>query len=177
MKDGESALWIIAINFALLSLIAVGGINPILPELHRQAVDAHGWMSSARFTDLFAIAQGAPGPNILVVTLIGWDVAGVPGALVATAAICGPSCVLAYFVSRIWDRFRLARWRNAIQAGLVPVTVGLVAAGAYILARTADSSFLAFAVTAVTAAAVFLTRIHPLVFLAVGAALGLAGML
>lgn len=177
MSDDEGALWIIALNFALLSMVAIGGINPILPELHRQAVDVYGWMTSERFRDLFAIAQGAPGPNILVVTLIGWDVAGLAGALVATTAICAPSCTLAYVVSQIWHRFREARWRNAAQAGLVPMTIGLVAAGAYILARTADTTFGAFAVTVITAAAVYVTRIHPLVFLGAGGLLGLAGLL
>ena len=176
MSDGEGAVWIMAANFALLSLIAVGGINPLLPELHRQVVDVYGWMTSDRFTDLFAIAQGAPGPNILVITLIGWDVAGLPGALAATVAICTPSGLLAYFVSRLWDRFRAARWRVAIQAGLIPVTVGLVAAGAFVLARAADTSLAALAITIATATAVTFTRVHPLVCLAVAAALGLAGL-
>ena len=175
MSDGDDAVWTIAANFALLSLIAVGGINPILPELHRQAVEVYGWMDSGRFTDLFAIAQGAPGPNILVVTLIGWDVAGLAGALAATAAICTPSALLAYFVARVWDRFHAARWRLAIQAGLVPVTIGLVAAGAYVVARAADTSLAAAAITLGTAAAVLATRIHPLALLAGAAALGLAG--
>lgn len=177
MNEGEHAVWIIAANFAILSLIAVGGVNPILPELHRQAVDVYGWMSSARFTDLFAIAQAAPGPNLLVVTLIGWDVAGLPGALTATLAICAPSGILAYFASRLWDRFRAARWRLAMQAGLVPVTIGLVAAGAFVVARAADTSIMAFVVTAVTALALFCTRLHPLLFMAGGAVLGLAGLI
>jgi chromate transporter len=176
MNDGEGAVWIIAVNFALLSLIAVGGVTPILPELHRQVVGVHGWMTSDRFTDLFAIAQGAPGPNLLVITLIGWDVAGLAGALTATVAICGPSGLLAYFVSQLWERFRAARWRIAIQAGLVPVTVGLVAAGAYVLARAADTNLPAAAITIATAGAVLFARIHPLVCLSVAAALGLAGL-
>ena len=176
MSRDEGTLWVIAANFALLSILAIGGVNPILPELHRQAVTGHGWMSSDRFRDLFAIAQASPGPNLLVVTLIGLNAAGLPGALVATAAICGPSCFLAYGVTRLWDRFRLARWRIAIQDGLVPVTIGLVAASAYLVARTADTSAAAFAITAVTAVAVYTTRIHPLMFLAGGAALGLAGL-
>ena len=176
MNDGEGAVWIIAINFAVLSLIAVGGVSPILPELQRQAVDVYGWMSSARFTDLFAIAQAAPGPNLLVATLIGWDVSGLPGALVATLAICAPSAILTYFVSRLWDRFRLAPWRVAMQAGLIPITIGLVAAGAYVIARSADTSVMAFLITTGTAAALFCTRLHPLLFLAAGAAFGLAGL-
>ena len=177
MSRDENAVWIIAVNFALLSLMMVGGISPVLPELHRQVVDVYGWMTSARFTDLFAIAQGAPGPNVLVVTLIGWSVAGLPGALAATIAICGPSCLLAYVVARLWDRYRRARWRIAVQAGLIPVTIGLVVAGAYVIARTADTSFVAFAITVLTAAALYLTRLHPLLFMAAGAALGLAGLI
>lgn len=177
MNEGEDAVWVIATNFAILSLIAVGGVNPILPELHRQAVEVYGWMSSARFTDLFAIEQAAPGPNLLVVTLIGWDVAGLPGALAATLAIRTPSGILAYFASRLWDRFREARWRLAMQAGLIPVTIGLVAAGAFVVARAAGTSLMAFAVIAVTALALFYTRLHPLLFMAAGAALGLAGLI
>ena len=176
MNDGEGAVWIIAVNFAVLSLIAVGGVNPILPELQRQVVDVYGWMSAARCTDLFAIAQAAPGPNLLVVTLIGWDVSGLPGALVATLAISAPSGVLAYFVSHLWDRFRLAPWRVALQAGLIPVTIGLVAAGAYVIARSADTSIAALLITLVTATALFYTRLHPLLFMAAGAALGLTGL-
>ena len=177
MRDGEGVLWVIAANFALLSLIAVGGIHPIIPELHRQTVDVHGWMTSGRFTDLFAIAQGAPGPNILVVSLIGWDIAGFVGAIVATVSICGPSGILAYVVSHLWDRYRFARWRIVIQAGLIPVTIGLVAAGAYVIARAADVSVVAFAITLGTTLVVFYTRLHPLVPLGAGAALGVAGLI
>ena len=175
MNDGEGRLWVLAIGFGLLSLIAVGGINPVLPEIHRQVVEVRGWMTTERFTDLFAIAQGAPGPNILVVTLIGWDAAGLAGALVATLAMCAPSCALAFLVGGLWHRFRNARWRIAVQAGLVPVTVGLIAASAWLIARVADTTVTAFAITVVTAACVFTTRLHPVVFLAAGAALGAAG--
>jgi chromate transporter len=176
VRDGEGAVWIIAANFAILSLIAVGGIGPILPELHRQAVEVYGWMTGDRFTALFAIAQSAPGPNLLVVTLIGWEVAGLAGALVATIAICGPSSMLAYFASSLWDRFRMAHWRMALQAGLIPVTIGLVAAAAFIIARAADTSLVAFLITAATTVALLYTRLHPLLFMGAGAALGLAGL-
>ena len=134
-------------------------------------------MSDARFTVVFAIAQAAPGPNILVVTLIGWYVAGVPGALVATAAITGPTCLLAYVVSRLWQRFRLAPLRIAIQSGLVPITVGLVAASACVVARASDTGIVAVVVTIASALALLYTRIHPLLFLAAGALLGIAGLI
>jgi chromate transporter len=166
----------LAIDFSLLSLFAFGGVITVLPEMHRTVVEVHGWMSSAEFAQLFALAQASPGPNILVVSLIGWKVAGLSGAVVATAAVCAPSSVLTYAVSRVWQRFRGARWRQVVEDGLVPVTVGLMLAGGYLITLAADRSVLAFVVTAATAGTVLTTtRIHPLWLLAAGGLLGLAG--
>jgi chromate transporter len=176
MSDEDSPLTALFVNFAILSVFAIGGVNAAIPEMHRQAVDVQGWMTNQRFADLFAIAQAAPGPNAILVTLIGWDVAGFPGALVATLAMIGPASVLAFFAGGIWHRFRYARWRIAIQAGITPITVGLVASSAYLLARTADTGIVAVAITLATGAAVYMTRIHPLIFLAIGAVLGAAGL-
>jgi chromate transporter len=176
MSDDDRKLWALAATFGLLSFFAIGGANAVIPEMHRQAVEVQGWMISQRFTDLFAIAQAAPGPNIIIVTLIGWDVAGFAGALVATLAMIVPTSVLAYYVGKVWYRFRQARWRIAIQAGVTPVTIGLVAASAYVLSRAADTGLVALALTLVTAVVLTLTRLHPLLLLALGAALGAAGM-
>ena len=140
MSDNSATLAALALTFAPLSLLAVGGANAVIPEMHRQAVDVAGWMTDRQFAELFAIAQVAPGPNIIIVTLIGFHVAGIAGALVATTAMVGPSCLLTYFAARTWERFRAARWRVVIQAGLVPVSVGLIGASALVLARTADVS-------------------------------------
>jgi chromate transporter len=95
--------------------------------------------------------------------------------VVATVAMCGLSCVLAYAVSQLVERFREARWRIAIQAGLVPVTIGLITASALIIARAADHDWAGFAVTAATFAFVYWTRLSPLVALACAASLGLGG--
>lgn len=175
--NDESPLPALALLFAVLSFFAIGGANAVIPEMHRQTVDIHQWMTSERFTDLYAIAQAAPGPNIIVVTLVGWQVAGLAGAFVATIAMVAPTSLLAYAVGRIWHRFRFARWRIAIQNGVAPLTVGLVAASAFVLARSVDKSLLALGVTVATAVAVTLTRVHPLVFLLAGAAIGAAGLL
>lgn len=176
MSRDDATLWAMAGHFALLSLFAMGGINAVLPEVHRLSVDVYGWMSTQRFTDLFAIAQVAPGPNIMLLGLIGSQVAGLPGATVATLAIVGPSSVLTYWSSHLWQRYKHARWRIAAQNGLVPVALGLVAAGAYIIARTADKNLAAVAITLVTAVTLYFTRLHPLILLAAGAALGLTGI-
>ena len=171
----SGALAQLAVDFSLLSLITVGGVITVLPEMHRSVVEVHGWMTGAEFAQLFALAQASPGPNILVVSLIGWKVAGLAGAVVATGAVCAPSSILTYIVSSIWQRFRDNRWRGLIEGGLVPVTVGLMLAGGYLITLAANHSALAFVVTAVTAATVLATRIHPLWLLAAGGVLGLAG--
>jgi chromate transporter len=162
--------------FALLSLFAVGGANAAIPEMHRIAVEVMQWMSDRQFADSFAIAQVSPGPNVIIVTLIGYHVAGLAGAAVATTAMCGPTCILAFLVGRTWNRFKGARWRMAIQSGLVPVSLGLIAASAFVLARSADHNIYAGILTAATAAVGFATRINPLWLFAVGGLFGLIGI-
>ena len=153
--------------FALLSLFAVGGANAAIPEMHRIAVDVMHWMNDRQFADMFAIAQVSPGPNVIIVTLIGYHVAGLAGAAVATVGDVRADLRVGFFVGRTWDRFKDARWRIAIQAGLVPVSLGLIGASAFVLARAADHSIYAGLITAATAAVAFWTRVNPLwVFLA-----------
>jgi chromate transporter len=163
--------------FALLSLFAVGGANAAIPEMHRIAVDVMHWMTDRQFADNFAIAQVSPGPNVIVVTLIGYHVAGLAGAAVATVGMCGPTCLLAFFVARVWDRFKDAPWRMAIQAGLVPVSLGLIGASAFVLARAADHSLYAGGVTAATAAVAYASRVNPLWIFLLAGLLGLSGLL
>jgi len=170
-----SEIGVLVRHFALLSLLAFGGGNTVLPEMHRQAVEVSGWLTHQQFADLFAIAQAAPGPNILIVTLIGWQVAGLAGALAATAAICTPACTLTFIVARLWDRFRDRPWRAVVQRGLAPVTVGIVAAGAWVVAETVDRSVVALVLTLATAGVALWTRINPLWVLLLGGALGAAG--
>jgi chromate transporter len=173
----QSPLLALAGYFGVLSLFAVGGANAAIPEMHRVAVDVMGWMTDGQFADMFAISQMSPGPNVIIVTLIGYHVAGFAGAGVATAAMVGPSCLLAYFVTRTWDRFKHARWRIAVQAGLVPVSLGLIGASAFVLARAADQTVYAAMITVATAAVAFATRINPLWLFAAGGVLGLTGWL
>jgi chromate transporter len=161
--------------FALLSLFAVGGANAAIPEMHRVAVDVMHWMTDQQFADSFAIAQMSPGPNVIIVTLIGYHVAGLVGATIATVAMTGPTCVLAFVAARFWDRFKDAPWRMAIQSGLVPVSLGLIAASAFVLARAADHTIYAGLITAVTAVIAYWTRLNPLWVFLVAGAIGLAG--
>jgi chromate transporter len=166
----------LALQFLALSLLSIGGANAIIPEMHLRAVEVEHWMTDADFSQMFALSQAAPGPNVLIVSLIGWKVAGVAGALVAMAAMCGPSSLLAYYVAHAWDRFRDAPLRIAIQRALAPVTVGLILASGYVLTRATDHAWPAYAVTAATLLAALTMRVHPLWMLAAGAILGALGV-
>jgi chromate transporter len=169
----------LALIFAELSLLGFGGGNTIIPEMHRQVVDIHQWMGASEFGAMYALAQAAPGPNMMVVTLVGWRVAGWPGMIVTSLAAFGPSSLLTGLVMQVWDRFRDHPWRRVVQQGLFPITVGLVASSAALIAVAADGpwpfNWPLVAITAAGALLAFTTRIHPLWVLAAGAALGAAG--
>jgi chromate transporter len=166
-------LLILAGLFAKLSLLAVGGANSTLPEIAQQVVEQRHWMSATQFSQLFAIANSAPGPNMLIATLVGAHVAGIAGGIVASLAMILPAGLLVMGVSRIWDRFREQRWRRVLQAAILPITAGLILAAGFVLARAADRSLFLAAVTISAAFLIFRTRLHPLWVLAGGAVLGL----
>jgi len=176
MTGDGNPLWTLAVNFAFMSLFAIGGANAAVPEMHRLSVSVMGWMTDRQFADMFAMAQLAPGPNVLIVTLIGFHVAGLAGAVAATAGMCGPASIFAFWVARTWDRFKGAKWQTVLQAALVPLSLGLVAASAYVVTKSAGQSATALAITAVTAAVALVTRFNPLWVFAVAAAMGATGL-
>ena len=165
----------LAAIFSHLSLLAFGGGNTILPEMQRQVVDVHHWMSASEFTSLFALAQAAPGPNMMVVSLVGWHVAGWSGLLVATLAKFGPSSLVTVLALHAWERFRNRPWRLYVQQGMMPVTAGLVAASAVLIAEASNRTAVQWGITAACAVLAYRTRIHPLWLLAAGALIGLTG--
>lgn len=171
-----STLISLAVIFSQLSLLAFGGGNTILPEMQRQVVDIHHWMTAQDFSAMFALAQAAPGPNMMVVTLVGWHVAGWQGLLVSSLAKFGPSSIVTALALHGWERIKHKPWRARVQAGLVPMTVGLVAASAALIAHASDHEWILLAITLVGAGVVFKTRLHPLWVLAAGALIGLSGI-
>lgn len=175
MNDSPSLLEL-GLYFLGLSLMAIGGANAVIPDMHRHLVEVRGSMSGAEFAALAALSQAAPGPNVLIVSLLGWKIAGLAGAVTATVAMCVPSSLLAFFFSRFWQRHQQARWRAIVQGGLAPLTVGLILASGYVLTRAADHSAWAYAMTGVTALMVLTTRIHPLWLLGIAGLLGYAGL-
>jgi chromate transporter len=177
MNSGPNPILTLLWTFGLMSLFAVGGANSAIPEMHRVAVDVQHWITDKQFADAFAISQMSPGPNVLIVTLIGYSVAGVAGALVATLAMCAPTAILAYYVSRFLARSSHSRWPAIIQAALVPLSIGLMGASGLILAQTADRTWVAGLLTAMAAGLAFATRINPFWMLLAGACLGFAGFI
>lgn len=168
-----SVLVDMALYFSVLSLVSVGGLPAVLPELQRYVVDVRGWLTAGDFIQLYAIGQAAPGPNMLIVSLIGWKIAGLPGALVALGALCGPAGVIAYGVADVWERFKGSRWRIAIQRAMVPVVVGFVVSGGYVLATPGGlPDWRMWLIAILSAAAMLATKINPLWLLAVGGGLG-----
>ncbi|PKU21613.1 chromate transporter [Telmatospirillum siberiense] len=171
MKDG--LLGQIATTFASVSLVAVGGANAVMPEIHRQVVDQLHWMDGATFANLFAVAQAAPGPNVLFVSLIGWHMAGFAGLAVATLAIMLPSGLVAFAAGRLVARLDGHPLMQAAKSGLVPIAVGLILASGLVMSRAADHDVLTIAITLGTAAFVFFRENSPLWALAGGALLGI----
>jgi chromate transporter len=176
MKTDGGTLLTLASFFAVLSLFAIGGGNSAVPEMHRFSVDVQHWLSDRQFADTFALAQLSPGPNLIIVTLIGYHVAGILGAMVTTLAMCGPTGVFAFFAGRASDRFKGATWHNALSRGLVPVTLGLTASSATVIATSSDFNWIALAITLGTAVTAYFVRVHPLWAFAIAALLGLAGL-
>jgi len=167
----------LALLYGQLSLLAFGGGNAVIGEMQRQVVDVHGWMSAREFVALYALAQAAPGPNMLISSLVGWRVAGFAGAMVATTAMIAPAGALLLSVSAVWFRFKDAPWRRLIQAGITPLTAGLVLAASAILCQVTTVNWRYAVLTAAAALVLWRTKLHPLVVLAAGGLLGAAGLL
>jgi len=167
----------IFLEFALLSFVAFGGATALLPEMHRVVVENHHWLDDTKFTHLYAIAQAAPGPNVLVVTLIGWEIAGFAGALATTLAMCLPMSVLIYLLIDRWESFSGKRWQKAISLGVAPLAVGLVFSGATLIALAAGFGWAAWGLVVATLVANLRMKLHPLWFIGFGALLGLLGVL
>ena len=165
------------LEFALLSCVAFGGATALLPEMHRVVVENHHWLDDTTFTHLYAIAQAAPGPNVLVVTLIGWEIAGLLGALAATVAMCLPMSIVIYLLIDRWESFSGKRWQKAISLGVAPLAVGLIFSGATLIAQSAELGWAAWGLVALTLLINLRTKWHPLWLIAVGALLGLLGLL
>ena len=156
----------------MLSLVSFGGMPAVMPEMQRIVVESQAWATPLEFVQLFAIAQAAPGPNVLIVSLIGWKAAGLAGAVVALVAACAPAGVLAWWIADLWERFKDSPWRAAIQRAIAPLVVGLTLSGGYVLCTPSTPDWRLWAIAAVSGTVMVMTKLNPLWMLAAG---GIAG--
>jgi len=162
-------------QFLLLSLLAIGGAITTAPEMHRYMVADHHWLTDAQFTASVAIAQAAPGPNLLFVAVLGWNVAGPLGALVTMTGILLPSTALSLWATRWGHSRRETRGVRAFTTGMAPLTIGLLLATGWILAGPTAGHVGAMALVAATVVMMMRTKISPIWAVAVGAVVGAAG--
>ena len=160
--------------FSQLSVLAFGGGNTILPEMERQVVSVHQWMTAADFNALFALSQAAPGPNMMIVALIGWHIGGLPGLLASTVGMFLPSYFITLIAMGLWERFKDRPWRGVVQSALMPVTAGLFIASAWLITKVAAHGFVLGCIV-IAAALISLSarKVHPLWILFGGALIGL----
>lgn len=170
-------LTVLGLHFALLALMAIGGVSSVLPDMQRYLVEAHHWLSNRQFADAYALAQAAPGPNMMFVTLLGWQLAGWMGAVIATVATVGPPIVLTMGVTHLHARNPDAPLGRAIRGGLGPVAIGLTLSSGWILARSSDQDWPAAALTLLTIVLMLRTKLNPVWLIVAGAIAGMAGML
>ena len=176
MKSPSASL-ALAAHLALLSSISFGGFPTVLPDVHN-FVRANGWISDREFADFFAISQVVPGPNmILMMSFVGLKVGGITGAIASALATFGPPCLIYYTAYRLWDRFRDRPWQQVVRRGLAPLTIGLVIAGGYVMARAADIGWQSALVTAAAIGMMLGTPLNPLWILVTGGVLGGLGVL
>jgi chromate transporter len=156
--------------FSVLSLLAFGGGAAVLPDMQRQAVEVHHWLTAREFLDMFALSRTIP-PGSMIVVLIGQKAAGIAGALVALLAMFGPSSLLAYATGRLWHRAGAAAWRETLEQALAPVAIGVTIASGIAIARSTEHDLAAYAVTAAATLLLTFTRLHPLAAMGGGAVL------
>jgi chromate transporter len=163
---------ILAAHLIVLSAMSFGGFPTVLPNVHELAA-AKGWLTDREFADIFAVSQVMPGPNmILMMSFIGLKLGGVSGAIASALATFGPPCAMYYLSYTLWDRFREMPWQRIVRRALAPLTVGLVVAGGYVMARAGDADWASAAITAGAVALTLRTRLSPLWILMAGGALG-----
>jgi chromate transporter len=163
------------LHFGMLSLLAVGGAITTAPDMQRYVVGERGWLTDAQFTSSVAIAQAAPGPNLLFVAVVGWNIAGLAGVLATLAGSLLPSTTLALAASRYGNRNRESRAMRAFSAGMAPLTLGLLLATGWVLTAPVRDSWGAMLLLPFTVLMLVRTTISPIWLVAAGAGVGALG--
>lgn len=161
-------LWV----FGALSVMAVGGGTAVLPEMKQMTVDQHHWLTSDQFGQIYSLGQLSPGPNMLMVAVIGHKVAGYAGAAAALLGFFAPAGLIMFVCGRYWDRFADSPWKVAVQRGLAPLTIGLMLAGTWVLAKTVILGPSTAAIAVVVTVVLLLRHVNPALLIFGGGIVG-----
>ena len=173
MRDGfGGALAALFLVFAPLSLLSFGGSNSVIADIAHQSIVVRHWTSEREFADFFALSRAAPGPGSMLAALIGWKLAGLTGALVATVSFYGPAALLLFVVAKLWGRWRGSSWHQAVERGMAPLAAGLFLSGGIAVLRASPAGPAVWiAAGGATAALLYWPKLHPVPLLAAGGAL------
>ena len=163
--------------FGYLSLLTVGGGMAAFPELKTQTVEVHEWLTFPQLVHLYSVGQLAPGPNMMMIVPIGDWAGGILGAILVILAFFGPTGFLTFFTGRIWKRLETWPWRKSIQRGLAPVSIGLLLAGAFSIAKGAIFGLETAAIAVGVLLILLRYKINPALLVLGGAAVGLLSFL
>ena len=166
-----SALINLALSFALLSILAVGGGTAVLPEMQTILAQQFG-INHTQFVHIYSIGQLAPGPNMLMVLVIGYQIAGLIGAGVVLLSFFLPSSFLCFYVGRLWNRFGENPWRRSIQNALEPISIGLMASGVYAVGKASVVGGVTAALALITFYLILRTKINPVLVILGSGGLG-----
>ena len=158
--------------FAYLSLLTVGGGMAAFPEMKILTVEVHHWLTFQQLVHLYSVGQMAPGPNMMMIVSIGEWAAGILGAIVAVVAFFGPTSLLTLLAGRLWNRLVRWPWRNSIQEGLAPVSIGLLLAGCFTFARGAVTGFDTAAIAVGTLLILLKYKVNPALLVLAAAIIG-----
>lgn len=159
--------------FAYLSLLTVGGGMAAFPEMKFLTVDVHKWLTFSQLIHIYSVGQMAPGPNMMMIVVIGQWAGGILGAVVTLVAFFGPTAVLAFVVGNGWRKLEKWPWRKSVQEGLAPVSIGLLLAGCFTMAKGAITGLETGALAVGTLLILLQYKINPALLVVAGAVIGI----
>jgi chromate transporter len=168
-------LWAMCLHFMLLSLLAIGGAITTTPEMQRWVVGERGWLTDTQFTASVALAQAAPGPNLLFVAVIGWNVSGLAGVAATMSGSLLPSTTLALLATRWGAQRQELLAVRAFKAGMAPLTIGMLLATGWVLTEPLRSHAATGPLVAMAVLFMLYTQRSPLWPIAIGALVGALG--
>jgi len=143
------------------------------PEMKLLTVDVHKWLTFSQLIHIYSVGQMAPGPNMMMIVVIGQWAGGLLGAIVTLIAFFGPTALLAFVIGRLWKRLETWPWRRSIQEGLAPVSIGLLLAGCFTMAKGSITGLDTGAITVGVLLILLQYKINPALLVLAGAGIGL----